>query len=83
MLSALLLPGSYGQLSSSFWTSKAGYTLVSDFAENILVVRKMETSDQFFHRMQICLFGTVCTLPNSLDERKKETVSHLLTSDYK
>lgn len=58
-------------------------TMVSDFAENILVVRKMETSDQFFHRSQICLFGTVCTLPSSSDESKKETVSHLITSDLK
>ena len=58
-------------------------TLVSDFGENILVTRKHETADQYFHRMQICLFGTVCTLPSSLDETKKETVSHMITSNYK
>ena len=27
--------------------------VTSDFGENILVVRKHETSDQFFHRMQV------------------------------
>ena len=58
-------------------------TMISDFGENILVTRKNETSDQFFHRLQICLFGTVCILPSSLDENKTETVSHIITSDYK
>ena len=36
MLSTLLLPGSYGQLSSSFWTSKAGYATSSPWFLTLL-----------------------------------------------
>ena len=55
----------------------------SDFGENILVKGKHETGDQFFHRLEICLFGTVSTLPSPADQTKTETVSHIITSDYK
>ena len=58
-------------------------TFVSDFGENILLPRKHEVADQFFHRLQTCLFGTVCTLPSSEDQGKTVTVSNIVTSDYK
>ena len=57
--------------------------ITSDFAENILVVRKHETSDQFFHRLQVCLYGSVCTQPSAVEPSKMESVSHIITSDYK
>ena len=53
----------------------------SDFGENILVKGKHETGDQFFPRLELCLFGTVSTLPTPGDQT--ETVSHIITSDYK
>ena len=31
----------------------------TDFAENILVIRKRELSEQYFHRVEILLFGAV------------------------
>lgn len=56
----------------------------SDFGENILVVSKHETSDQFFHRLEICLFGSVCLLARPEDENVKSyDVSYIVTSDYK
>ena len=55
----------------------------SDFGENILVKSKHETGDQFFHRLEVCLFGTVSTLPSSPVLTTTETVSNIVTSDYK
>ena len=51
--------------------------------ENILVKGKHETGDQFFHRLEVCLFGTVSTLPTPADQTKTKTVSHIIISDYK
>ena len=31
----------------------------TDFPENILVIRKQELSEQYFHRVEILLFGAV------------------------
>ena len=58
-------------------------TFVSDYVEDILLERKHETADQFFHRLETCLFGTVCTLPSSEDQHKTVTVSNTITSEYK
>ena len=55
----------------------------SDFGENILIKSKHETGDQYFHRLEVCLFGTVSSLPRSDDLTKTETVSSIITSDYK
>ena len=54
----------------------------SDFGENILVKSKHETGDQFFHRLEVCLFGTVSTMPSSAVLTTTETVSNIVTSDY-
>ena len=58
-------------------------TCTSDFGENILIKSKHETGDQYFHRLEVCLFGSVITLPSPLDLTKTETVSCIVTSDYK
>ena len=56
----------------------------SDFGENILVISKQETSDQFFHRLEVCLFGSVCILTVQQDDKMKDyEVSYIVTSDYK
>ena len=63
-----------------------GHILIinSDFGENILVVSKHETSDQFFHRLEVCLFGSVCILSVEDAERIADfEVSHIVTSDLK
>ena len=33
--------------------------ITSDFAENVVVVRKYEVSDQYFHRVEILSWGAV------------------------
>ena len=56
----------------------------SDFGENIMVISKHETADQFFHRLEICLFGSVCVISGSQNNTIKDyQVSYILTSDYK
>ena len=55
----------------------------SDFGENILVKGKHETGDQFFHRLEVCLFGSVGCLSSSDDPTKTESFSNIITSDYK
>ena len=58
--------------------------ITSDFGENILVVSKHETADQFFHRLEVCLFGSVCILSGEKDGKIEDYgVSHIITSDYK
>ena len=42
--------------------------------------RKHETSEQFFHRPEICMFGAVVQIPTSNGDH---SISFILTSDYK
>ena len=35
--------------------------ITSDFAENVLIVRKYELADQYFHHIEILLFGGVAS----------------------
>ena len=52
-------------------TRKHVLVITSDFGENIQVVSKHETADQFFHRLEICLFGSVCILAEEDGEESK------------
>ena len=46
----------------------------TDFAENILVIRKRELSEQYFHRVEILLFGAVVSfvvkVPSGEDDKE-------------
>ena len=49
--------------------------VTSDFAENIVLVRKHELAEQYYHRVEILLFGAVISftqdgLPGALEELK-------------
>ena len=67
--------------------------IVSDFAENVTVVRKKEVADQYFHRPEILLFGAVSSvvLPPepeqgaavSQADLKLHSSSHLVSSDFR
>ena len=59
--------------------------ITSDFAENILIVRKYELSDQYFHRNEILLYGAVASYVKT--EVSGELVPHqssyMVSSDYR
>ena len=61
--------------------------ITSDFAENVQVIRKHELSDQFFHRIEILLFGAVTSMVEKLEEGSDELVpfqsSYMVCSDYR
>ena len=73
--------------------------VTTDFAENVVVVRKFEVADQYFHRIEILLFGAVSSfvvkeeevivLPSEGEDigddpqLKLYTASHMISSDYK
>ena len=60
--------------------------ITSDFGENIQIVSKHETADQYFHRLEVCLFGSVCLLAKTGEnenEFENYQFSHIITSDYK
>ena len=52
--------------------------VTTDFAENILVIRKHELADQYFHRIEILLFGAVVSFvvkaPCEEEEKDRESV---------
>ena len=60
---------------------------MTDFAENILVVRKHELADQFFHRIEILLFGAVASYvmldENNDQEPTLHKSSYMVYSDYR
>ena len=64
-------------------------TIVSDFGEAFLVVRKHETADQFFKRPEVNLHGSVCSflVPKEDDESGKNledySMSFIVSSDTK
>ena len=61
--------------------------ITTDFAENILVVRKHELADQFFHRIEILLFGAVASYvmldENDDQEPTLHKSSYMVSSDYR
>ena len=64
-------------------------TIVSDFGEAFLVVRKHETADQFFKRPEVNLHGSVCSflVPKADDESGQSledySMSYIVSSDTK
>ena len=53
---------------------------VSDFAQNLLVEKKHEVAEEYFHKSQIALFATVSTICNEIfDDQPGERVQHTLS----
>ena len=59
--------------------------LTSDFAENVLIVRKYKLSDQYFKRPEVLLWGAVVSYVEitSEDEPVLHQSSYMVSSDYK
>ena len=59
--------------------------ITSDFAENVVVVRKYEVSDQYFHRVEILLWGAVASyvVTESNEELVLRQESYMVSSDYR
>ena len=57
----------------------------TDFAENVVAHRKYELADQYFHKIEILLFGAVVSFV-AVDENgdlKMEQYSFMISSDYR
>ena len=58
--------------------------VTTDFAENILVIRKHELADQYFHRIEILLFGAVVSfvvkLPDGEEGESRKSGGGVLVS---
>ena len=62
--------------------------VVSDFAENVNVIHKHELLEQYFHRAEILLFGSIISFlikpeEGAAGDYKLYTVSYMVSSDYK
>ena len=60
--------------------------VTSDFAENVTVIRKYELADQYFHRIEILLFGAVVsyiTPGNEEQDPQLHQRSYMVSSDYR
>ena len=69
------------ELLSSLPEKDGVAVMTSDFAENVKVLDKHETGDQYFHKREIALFGTTVTVTG--DGEGPETTSYLTTSNYR
>ena len=63
---------------------------VSDFAQNLKVDKKEEVSEEYFHKTQIALFGTVTSITKQIRSedgtitlKEKHTLSQITSSDNK
>ena len=59
-----------------------------DFAENVNVIRKHELLEQYFHRAEILLFGSIISFlikheEGAAGDYKLYTVSYMVSSDYR
>ena len=59
--------------------------VTTDFAENVLIVRKRELADQYFHRIEILLFGAVVSYVKTegTEDPLLHQASYMVTSDYR
>ena len=58
---------------------------VSDFAQNVKLLSKHETSEEYFHKTQISIHATVSTVnvPKSLDSNQQHSFSQITASNNK
>ena len=59
---------------------------VSDFPQNVLIIRKHELADQYFHRPEILVFGCVVSFlvkDGNTGLYRLHTTSYIVSSDYR
>ena len=56
--------------------------MIGDFAQNIEVIKRFETAEEFYKRPEICLHGIVSGFVSTSDKKKHE-MSHVTSSDFK
>ena len=58
---------------------------ISDFAQNLKLSSKKETSEEYFHQKQIAIFGTVSTINVAGPEFKSQhhSLSQITSSENK
>ena len=54
--------------------------MISDFAQNIKLSKKMEVSEEYFHKQQVAVFGSVST---SVSNGSHKNMSQITSSDVK
>ena len=71
--------------SSSKSQHKNTMFAISDFAQNIKLSSKKETSEEYFHQKQIAVFGTVSTInvPGPENTGQQHSLSQITSSDNK
>ena len=60
--------------------------VTSDFAENVKVIRKHELGEQFFHRIEILVFGAVASYfvtKEGQQELSSHQRSYIVSCDYR
>ena len=56
--------------------------MIGDFAQNIEVVKKWETAEEYFKRPEIALHGIISGFVSSSD-KSSHAMSHITSSDYR
>ena len=56
--------------------------MISDFAQNIQVVKRYETAEEYYKRPEVALHGTVSGMI-SVQDGKLHEISHVASSDYR
>ena len=56
--------------------------MISDFAQNIEVVKRYETAEEYYKRPEIALHGTVSGMISAQDG-KLHQISHAVSSDFR
>ena len=57
-------------------------SMVADFAQNVVVVKRWETAEEYFKRPEIALHGIISGFVSQADGKMHE-MSHVTTSDFR
>ena len=57
-------------------------SMIADFAQNIQVIKRLETAEEYFKRPEIALHGVVSGFVSAADGKMYE-MSHVTSSDYR
>ena len=56
-------------------------TLIDDFAQNIEIIKRWETAEEYFHRPELAVHGIVSGI--KLESGEVYQISHITSSDYR
>ena len=57
-------------------------SMIGDFAQNIKVIKRHETAEEYFKRPEIAIHGIISGFVSSSD-KKQTDMSHVTSSDYR